>query len=80
MGGVVGVAGALADTVAHKTLLHLTESQLPSCEETSCNVCLSSCLDHLDGHVKNNSNNDAYKLQRFDAFGLCNGEEISAGA
>lgn len=40
----------------------------------------SALADPLDGHMKNNSNNDAYKLQRFDAFGLCNGEKISAGA
>lgn len=65
----------LGDTVAHKTLLHLTESQQPSCEETSCDVWLASRRTVLMGRVKNNSSNDAYELQRFDAFGLCDGGE-----
>lgn len=70
-----GGVGGLGDTVAHKTLLHLKESQQPSCEETS-----STLTDHLDGRVKNNSNNEAYKLQWFDAFGLCKREKISTSA
>lgn len=40
----------------------------------------SALADCLDGHVTNNCNNDAYKLQQFDAFGLCNGEKINTGA
>lgn len=40
----------------------------------------ASAASALTDLLKNNRNNDAQKLHRFDGFGLCDGEKISAGA
>lgn len=61
----------LGDTVAHKTLPHLTRRVRRRAATLASSVSTA---------VRNNSNNHANNWRRFDAPGLCIGEKISTGA